>query len=451
MQTEDAFPADTSLTESEEAEAEAEVDHRVAGTHFDTSEVELLISAAFLFSLTQAPSLLRRGMEYFAIHFPDDEVYRLIFTYLLMATVGLILGFSIHLCLRGFWIGLLGLHSVYPEPLDYDELKHGPLYTRHIREKWPTVPQMIESVDKMASLTFSFAMCFVLIGVYMAGGFTLLGILWFIIERQFPELSPSLPSPFALIVTPLAFHLLLIFIDKRFRGKPVEDTPRWLRAVSRLYPFLDRLFLTGINGPVTSIFKVRLKGTRFGLVMVTFITGTLMMMLGLILGGRDMMSGGSYDFFAEQSATTQQQKYYLDQRGDRGFTNPKPTIPSDVIEGPYLKLFLPYSPRLDRALNEKCPTVAASLRSAEPELGEEAAEQAIQCLLDRYRVFLNDQELTEPDAVFSRDDERGRRGLRIYIPGRRLQEGRNRLRIEEVDHPLGDHDRPEIHHIPFWR
>ena len=433
------------------------------GSAFDTSEVELLISGAFLFSLFQIFQVLRSSIEYFAVHFPDGEVYRLFFAYLLMADVGLMLGFAIHLALRGFWIGLLGLHSVYPEPIDYDGLKYGPLYTRHMKERWATIPQMIGNTDRVASLVFSFSMTFVLMGLYFAFVLGLFGVVWFVLGRTHPDMLEQLPSPLILIFAVLGIQVVSILVDKRFLDREAEDIPAFVRGLARFaFPFTDKALLGSLTGPIMSAFRSKLQTARFiGLLAVYMVL--LMAAIFTALGaGSDPMSKHNYAIFAERGPQTLLGGYYADREGARGFRNPKPRIQSDVIEGPYVKLFLPYSPSFNKALLERCPDVVASLkgdpddvRTEDGAIDEarisEDASRAVVCLAGHFRVSLNGRELTELDLIFDREPEKGRRGLTAYIPTADLPIGRNDLLVEEIDHPLDDDEEPERHHIPFWR
>ena len=76
-------------------------------------EAEILISGGAVFSLFQLAELLVKEAEYLKEVTPFrglDET--LIITMIILR--GVTIGFIIHLLLRGFWIGLVCLNSVYP-------------------------------------------------------------------------------------------------------------------------------------------------------------------------------------------------------------------------------------------------------------------------------------------------------------------------------------------------
>ena len=82
-----------------------------------TWESELLISGATVFGLMQLPDPLNRllivwmnGNEAAIV-----DLLRTISIYLQFSLITLILTFVLHLLARGYWIALVGLHSVYPQ------------------------------------------------------------------------------------------------------------------------------------------------------------------------------------------------------------------------------------------------------------------------------------------------------------------------------------------------
>ena len=425
----------------------------VSGSIFDTSEIELLISGAFLFSLFHIFDALRGGIEFFSIHFPDGEVFRLFFAYLLMADVGLMLAFAGHLGLRGFWIGLLGLHSVFPDPVDYDDLTYGPLYTRHMKEHWADIPAMIGKTDRMASLIFSFSMTFVAMGLYFAAFFGVFSGLWFLVEQKHPEWLESLPSPLLPVFAFLGLQVLAIMLDRIYRGRTPEDVPAPIRLAARfIFPLTDKAMLGGLTGPIMSKFRAHLQGPKFIALMVVYMFLLIASIFVALATGSDKLSPHGYDLFPANSPQTLAAGYYQDHQGDRGFKNPKPRIQSDVIKDPYIKLFLPYSPRLDKSMSRRCPEVAAAMNADDGSTDPDVASRAIACLVAHYRVSLDGRVLEDLDLVFSRDSEKGRRGLTAYLPTAELATGRHDLLVEEVDHPLKDGAKEqERHYIPFWK
>ncbi len=142
-----------------------------------------------------------------------------------------------------------------------------------------------------------------------------------------------------------------------------------------------------------------------------------------------------------------------------------PSIQSDIIEDPFVRLFIPYSPLgHDRKLVKHCPEVdpippqdfkAASRFNMRPP--DDSVDAALGCLGSFHQVFLNG-ELLDLDYDFFTRAETGVRGIVAYLPVTGLPRGRNALRIEQVkveddeekDQDEDEEDKQVVYFIPFW-
>ncbi|MEM8997911.1 MAG: hypothetical protein AAGF23_24230, partial [Acidobacteriota bacterium] len=125
-------------------------------------EMELLISGAVVFALFQVPSALETSFQRLLVPLTRSQEFAMsfAFVYTKMIVLVLITAFLLHLGTRAFWVGLIGLRSVYPQGIDWDEVHEGPLWKRILREM-PTLGDLADATDRLASQIFSFAFMFV--------------------------------------------------------------------------------------------------------------------------------------------------------------------------------------------------------------------------------------------------------------------------------------------------
>lgn len=137
-----------------------------------------------------------------------------------------------------------------------------------------------------------------------------------------------------------------------------------------------------------------------------------------------------------------------------------PSIQSDVIRAPYLRLFIPYTAdRHGPAIEQRCPGVEplqrAGPRLTRPtaEVDTAAAARVLRCIAELHAVALNGRGLADLQLRFYQHPRTGIRGVIAHIPTAGLPRGENLLLVQPAPRPEPDPDRPPLHPyvIPFWR
>jgi len=137
-----------------------------------------------------------------------------------------------------------------------------------------------------------------------------------------------------------------------------------------------------------------------------------------------------------------------------------PSIQNDIVEGPYLKLFIPYSPRRHNSLiRERCPDAEplghSGFAFGRGEPGEaDAAREAVECMVSLFVVELDGVPIGAGAFEFGREPGTGLEGIVAYIAVSDFAPGRHELvvlapprRSDRDD----DDPSPARHVIPFWR
>jgi len=165
-------------------------------------EAELLVSAIAIFGTFQLFDVIDWGTNKFIdILDPSQYLvgYAIIFLGLFAISI-LASMFVIHFFLRAYWIGLVGLNSVFPD-YSIDDSAYSKIYTEKILSILPKLEDSIKKVDEFCSVIFSVAFSFLLIYTFMA----LVASIYLLI---FNLLSNYVPT--YLLLIPLGFLALVL-------------------------------------------------------------------------------------------------------------------------------------------------------------------------------------------------------------------------------------------------
>lgn len=423
-----------------------------------TWEVELLLSGALVFSMLQVPGLL------------DDVIYALrprltgnlnyaafmLYFYLKITTYALICTFVLHLGSRAIWVAALGLRSVYPGGVDWEQLKRGPIYREYAQSAMPTLDRMIDQADNRASLVFAFGLLLALMslsimlltmGVVALAG--LIAYLW-MAGKDNTWLTLGLVM---LVVTPM---MLSTLIDRRYGER--LGARHWLRrAIRGIYHFSTVTTGGRFTGPIMLTLFSRLGMTRGNLLLMGALYSLMALILVEVLVRAGALAPPGERYLPEDvSGREMRAQHYADTRSERDAQQGSPFIPSATVRGPYLRLFVPYLPRrVEPAIEAECPAAIVEIRS-EDFAERKAAEQArVDALLDCiatkvHPLLLDGQPVADLRYDLSRDPVSGLRGFIAMLDVRALPPGRHQLDVIRPQRK-DDDDPTEPAVIPFWR
>src|SRR5919108_1772423 len=114
-----------------------------------TWELELLISGAVLFALFQIPGVLNSFFSRIEPHATTTMLSVLLFVQMYTKAIiyALIASFVVHLVGRAYWVGLVGLHSVFPKGVRWENFKSGPVTLEVYRGRLVSLPAIISRTD----------------------------------------------------------------------------------------------------------------------------------------------------------------------------------------------------------------------------------------------------------------------------------------------------------------
>lgn len=436
---------------------------QVPGRTTPTWEIELLISGALVFSLFSLREPLEWAMLRWMPVATDGWRMLLVYAYLYgkMVLYTLLLTFSVHLAARARWVALVGVHSVYPHGPRWENLSGGPAARRVARQQCGnSVDDAIERADNQASLVFAFG----ILAAQMLLGIALLSLLVAGISSALTLLGASQELIWmfaALLVVPL---LGAAALDKWLLPRLPEQ--HWLaRCCEIVYRGSNVLILGHLAQPLMSLLTTNLGGKRGPYLLL----GAIYLMMGLVAvdsisrldqHGRLNLFGGNLP--ALQRDGDVMPAHYASLRRAEFRYSTAPFIQSEVIEGPYLKLVLPYvQDRHSPVLEGECALPAGAATAAadeEDHATRRAAEhQRIDCLGAQFQLQLDGKPLVGVDFERYRDPLSGNDAVLSMIdvrdlpPGRHVLTVRRLLSVDEAHDPDRDDDVDVAHQLVFWR
>jgi hypothetical protein len=374
----------------------------------------------------------------------------------------LIGAFVTNLAARAYWVGLVGLHSVYPRGVRWDQLGMGPLSLAMYRERIASLPVVMSRVDNFASIIFSFAFLIVatfLISVFVFG---LLGSMAYAISAVLFDGKHVARMLYGTMAAAAAVMAVVGLTDKYAakRLDPSGRAHRWLRTALRVTARTSGMTLLG---PIFLTLLSNIGRHRAMLLFYVAFMGSISVAMFDFMQSVGVLRSGWPRFVpAEEDVRGVDASHYESLAGRDAFST-VPTIQSDVITGPYVRLFVPYiADRHEPALESGCPGLAP-MQSGRPHLRRRsssggadtvAADRALACLRAMHAIALDGT--PQPDIPFRYyvHPATGRNGLIAYIPAAALASGMHTLTVmppprepdsERKNEPL------EPYQIVFWK
>lgn len=415
---------------------------RFRDLHSRTHEIELLISGALVFGFLQVPGYIESSLSWWLVRLEGltSQAATYVFLYSEMLAYSLLGTFILHLCLRGYWVALLGLESVWPGGWDAARLKFGPFSRPHVERQLVSLSASIDRADDRASVVFAAGTLLVMMFLYSLA----LMVLAVAVAAGLASVTGGRISGaqglFATFGVMLTIIVGLPMLD-RFWGARITPDGRVGRAVSRLLRWLFYVSPVRWTGPVQFVFQTHIGERRMGFAMAGAATLLVTVMVGGLLWRLGAFRVDGWTYFNDTPAAGMfDPRYYRNSGAERDGV--LPSIDGDRISGSYLRLYLPYRPNRHNAL--------LATRCAVPGTGTAATvsnQAAAACVGALYSVRLDDQPLTGLTFDFTRDMPSEYLGVVTYLDVRTLPSGRHELVIESP----GRQGSTTTVRIPFYR
>ena len=418
---------------------------RVPARTTPTWEMELLVSGAAIFGLLQLLRLLDAG--YFrAMNLSPQGYAMLLPTLWLYCKVGIVIllvTFLAHLWMRGYWVALVGLNSVYPGGVRWERMTLGPLTRARIaREPAESMDEIMDRADNRATRVFGVGFAF---AAMFLGPITLvlIALLACLLVDAVTGGGYTLVTFFTVLALALLPWLLATIADHALGTWLAARHPRLADAIGSLVNSYARVLGFGSRS-LMSLFASHEGLRRYSLVAFLVVM-PVMIVISLQSAyevGRTPFSPGGLSGSDPHSASSSMSAFYADQHGETPALMPLPRIPSRVVDGDYVELFVPYVPRLHGARKHFACEAAGD---------SEASRRArLDCLARKLDLRVDDKTVAVGMEATT-DAGTGQPGLLAMVPVAALPQGRHEISLASPSKPAQPGGPVRRYRIPFWK
>lgn len=410
-------------------------------------EAELLVSGIAVFAMIQLPGLLDDAV--FALRPRFDAIWNslllLLYVYGKGAAVLLAATFTIHLLLRARWIALAGMHAIYPEGVDWSRLRMGPIAREEEQRRMGRIEDAVVRADHRATTVFTIGVMLasVLVALF-ALVLVFIGLPMLLLGRFGVRLDPGLVMG-CVVVAMLPFFVAHA-VDLK-RGASIAPGGRADRLLRATYAVFRRVGMSPASNPALALMNSHLGQQRMILATMGIIMASTLSVLAAYVVMRSDTPLGSYDAYPRDVPAGRRAAaaFYDDQR-DAGRDRAGPYIQSAVVEGPYLRVVVPYEPERVAPGMARCPAARNDAATAQARLD---------CLAALHPLAI-DGTPAPADFDAASDPRTGRPAIQAMLDVRGLAPGRHVLEVARPPRhdrdgaPRKSDDDPAVR-IPFWK
>lgn len=430
-------------------------------------ELELLISGAVVFSLLQMPGYVDDWFARVQPHLSERGHFGafMLYTYVKLILYTLITCFVLHLTMRAYWVGLIGLEAVYPQGVRWEDSSYGPVMTEVYRERMGRLQPRIDAADRFCSILFPLAFTVVMLFFFSIAMLGVGAALAFGISRLLFDGEHFDRVMFGIFATVAIIPMGTWAVDRMVgaRVRRGGGGHRLLRRASVISYYANAMPIYGTTF-MTLISNVR-KGARYPAMYALMALLFGFFFVKDVFIGQGIVTSGDHLYLPDEpGAFGVGNAFYESQRHEDDVHDRLPSIQSDVIRDPYLKLFIPYAPlRHGAAFAEQCPGVRPLSRGGvRMDAGGPPDSAAVRAVLECWTrlqpVTLNGRPI-RPQFRFYEHPDSGIRGILAYIPVEGLPRGENLLTVAVAPRTRADEAKrrnlvsgkpAEPYYIRFW-
>ena len=376
-------------------------------------EAELLVSAVAIFGTFKLFGIVGWSTNKF-IDIVDPSLhlvaYMVVFFGLFAISI-LASMFVIHFCLRAYWIGLVGLNSVFPD-YSIEDSAYSKIYTEKIISILPKVKDSIEKVDELCSVIFSAAFTFLLIYANAA----IISSIFLLLYNAF---SDSIPAIY-LQIPIYAFGVLIVLqmVVTIYANLKVNHE----KYVVQDYSFKINNIVSAIMfGPLyKSILQVNMifgsnfkKKKKLVLLMIVFLLSGAFVSFYQIDNTNIIYLTNPKKYFSKDLVRSE---FYKSNNKENSFLL-IPEIESDIIKGKTLKVFIPLFRYENKLLKKLCNQ-------------NEKDKFTNECFQKYISIKVNDKEIKK-DYLKYLHDRTNQFGLLTYINTDTIKSVKNTISISK--------------------
>ena len=389
-----------------------------------TDELELIISGLTIFALFSIPGWLFDKIADIYTHLSTSLAIASTVGTTLLAGIsyGLAACFVVHLMARAYWVGLIGLRTVFPDGINWGKTPGlGPLSRQYYRDTLPDLDTVIQNTDRLASSLFAVISMLTLSVLWFGTILIVILVMSGTIGARFGITNAGMGIGTAvLLMVFLGVPILVYLLDAQLASR----VPR-LRD-SRLFAGLVRFLrrIAGLAYPQRLVLPVQLTLQSNTRPVAFFVALTLSIIVIVAVGSTRAAAWRNFTLSGEFAylATAQVQgglrsTYYEDMPSPLDRLRGWPRVDSFYQSGSFVRLFLPYQPLRDNlVLDQLCGSA-------------EEAPDRVECLRQLWTVGVDGKPVSIADFEPAERADLGMRGLIGLVPLTGLEPGLHRIEV----------------------
>ncbi|MCR9253409.1 MAG: hypothetical protein NXI20_23545 [bacterium] len=427
-------------------------------------QLELLVSAFTIFLLIQAIGAFSDMLEHVQYEYNlNDSLLSFIFVFFAMLGLSiraLSIFLILHLLLRGFWIGTIGLRSVQSN-IHFDRLNYSDFFTEKLRKKVTSLDDLVVRLDQICSLMFSFA--FLVISIFIAFGMYLLflGISAVLLGSLTELLTGWMATVAKVVAVVFVFTYLLsglIYLIDYFSLGFFKK----YRVISKIYyPFYRFYSVITLSAISKSIYYYLI--SKFSKKRIRIVYGIAIGFIILF----SLVEFDQYQFYPQGGVElTVNSNNYDNLRKQEDHVDDV-SIQSNIISGNFLQLYLRYDPKHNDKIRNNCPDFAPekedglnwSLKIKTNDGGfqitdrnfEDDRSELLSCLSSLYQIKVNDSIYTDLEYFYYTHPTKKQKGILSMINTEGFIMGKNILEVNrQFKDDEGEEQIEKVAFIPFW-
>jgi len=389
-----------------------------------TDELELIISSLTIFALFSIPGWLFDKISDIYTHLSTSMVIASTvgITLLAGASYGLAACFIVHLMARAYWVGLIGLRTVFPEGINWARTPGlGPLSRQYYRDTLPDLDTVIQNTDRLASSLFAVISMLTLSVIWFGAILVVILVVSGAVGARVGLTNTGMFIGMAvLLVLFIGVPIIVYLLDRQLASR--VPRLRDSRIFAGLVRFLSRI--AGFAYPQRLVLPVKLTLQSNTRPVAFFVALTLGIIVIAAIGSTRLGAWRSFTLSGEFTYldTAQVQEglrstYYEDMPSPLDRVRGWPRIDSFKQSGSFVRLFLPYQPLRDNlVLDQLCGSA-------------EEAPDRVACLRQLWTVAIDGRPVSMADFEPAERADLRMRGLIGLVPLTGLQPGLRRIEV----------------------
>lgn len=390
-----------------------------------TDELELIISSLTIFALLSLPGWLFDKMAGVYTHLSTGmAIAGTVGTALLAGTCyGLAACFVVHLMARAYWVGLIGLRTVFPDGINWGKTPGlGPLSRQYYRDTLPDLDTVIKNTDRLASSLFAVISMLTLSVLWFGAILVVILVVSGVIGARFGLTNAGMGvGVLVLLGVFLGVPILIYILDAQLASRLTR-----LRD-SRVFAGLVRALrrVAGLAYPQRLVLPVQLtlqSNTR----PVAFLVALLLGIVIIVSVGntraaasRNFTLSGEFTYLDESLVQEGlRSTYYEDMPSSLDRLRGWPRVDSFNQSGSFVRLFLPYQPLRDNlVLDDLCGSA-------------EEVPDRVACLRRLWTVTIEGRTVPMADFGPAERADLRMRGLIGLVPLAGIEPGLRRIEVD---------------------